>query len=114
VIPLVNQPIFCYDSIKGDIAMREKCYGGNKISYVVTKRNVPEKRYIRVFVFHENESMSKTLKESKSRPSHLLKRYDAFQRSSIAAQKWLAKVMKDHWEFFESDDVNFRFVTFKR
>ena len=91
--------------------MAEKSYGKNKISYVVTKRDVQDKGQIQVFVFHDNENMRNVLKETI--PHQLLKRYDAFQRSTIVAENWLAKVMNDYRKYFKTDRVDFIYISFE-
>lgn len=90
--------------------MTEKCYGGNKLSYVVTARSGTGR--IQLFVFNENKEMRRTLREKIDNPGDLLKRYEAFKRSNIVAQNWLAKVMEDHWTHFEKNIVDITFITF--
>jgi len=92
--------------------MAEKCYGGYRLSYVVTERNRSLNGRIKVFVFHENEQVRRDLINSS--PSQLLKRYGALKRSNITAYKWLARVMGNYWSCFEEDLVDFTFITFKR
>lgn len=91
--------------------MKERCYVRKKLSYVVTARGGSGR--VEVFVFHESESMRRTLQGKKDNPGDLLKRYDAFLRSNIRAQYWLAKVMEDYWACFEKNLVDFTFITFK-
>lgn len=91
--------------------MTEKCYGGRRLAYAVTERRQGEQGRIRVFVFHENEGVRRDL--GNSNPSQLLKRYEAFLRSNIVAQKRLAEVMKDYWSHFERNLVDFEFIVFE-
>ena len=92
--------------------MAERCYGKNKLSYVVTARSRGGR--IEVFVFHENKSMRRVLRDNSRNIIKLLERYDAFLRSNISAQYWLAKVIEDYRSHFERELVDFTFVTFKR
>jgi len=91
--------------------MTEKCYGGRRLAYAVTERDRSKRGCIQVFVFHQNKEVRRDLENSD--PSQLLKRYEAFLRSNIVAQKWLAEVMRDYWSHFEKDLVDFEFIVFK-
>jgi len=99
-------------SEQGIHKMAEKCYGRIRVAYVVTERKRRSNGRIEIFVFHEAKAVRRDL-ENKS-PSRLLRQYDAFKRSNITAQKWLARVMEDYRSWFEEDLVDFTFITFKR
>ena len=88
--------------------MSEKHYGDRKLSYTATERLGSEGKRLQVLVFHNNVAVRRDL--ANSQPSRLLKRYEAFARSNIVAQKWLAEVMKDYWSYFERDRVDFVFT----
>jgi len=87
--------------------MIERCYGKDRISYVVVSRRSER---IDVFVFHENKDMRQLLGKVLYEPRRLLKRRDAFERSTIRAQNWLAQVMDDYRDYFEKNLVDFTFV----
>lgn len=93
--------------------MTKKCYGENRLAYVVSERNRESNGHIEIFVFHENESMRNTIKNASSDPIKLLERYNTYLESSIRAKYWLAQVMKDFWAHFENNLVDFTFVSFK-
>jgi hypothetical protein len=83
--------------------MEEIRYSGNKTSYGVTQR---ENGRIEVRVYHDNASMRQVLRNATGNPRQLLQHYDAYVRSNIRAQNWLAQVMADYRSYFESNRVD--------
>ena len=93
--------------------MAEKCYGDKTRSYVVTERKRHANGRIEVFVFHENETFQKILKNHADNPIWFLERYEAYLRSEIMAKRWLAHVMEDYETEFKENLVDFTFITFR-
>ncbi len=88
--------------------MAEQCYGGNKISYVVTQRS--SKDGIEVFVFHQNAKIRNIISQHIDDPTYFLDNLNP--ESSIMAEKWLARLVRDYQSKFEQGLVEFKLIQF--
>jgi len=89
--------------------MAENCYGGKKVSYVVTHRNADDR--IEIFVFHDNVNLRNIIENNIDNPAFFLDRYDV--NDSTMAKKWLARVVRDYRSKFEQGLVIFTIIHFK-
>ena len=81
-------------------------YMGKKIFYTVKPRF---DGVIELSVFHGNKAVRNLLVQNANKPGELLKRREAFSRSQIQAEYWLAKVLSDYNNHFENDLVEIIF-----
>ena len=87
--------------------MAKKCFGGNKISYVIVARG----ERIEVFVFHENKDYRKVIQNRRNHPQYFLDHSNL--NSKIMANKHMAEVVDEYRDKFRKGLVDFTFVKFK-
>ncbi|MEK7216604.1 MAG: hypothetical protein AAB289_13515 [Chloroflexota bacterium] len=84
----------------------EKVYGGTQTSYVT---RLLSDGWLEVHVHHEARQVREQIRRLVDNPAALLRHEDAYGRSAIRAQYWLAQVMADHRESFRQNRVQFVF-----
>ena len=84
----------------------EKVYGGNQTSYVARPQS---DGWLQVHVHHQARQVREQIRRMENNPAALLLHEDAYGRSTIRAQFWLAHVIADHREYLRRNQVRFLF-----
>jgi hypothetical protein len=90
----------------GGHAMSQRDYGTRKVLFRVIEKN---DRRIEVLVCHANIAERKKVNAHSTNPGYFIEHHDAYVRSMIRAKYWLARVVSDYRNHFETGRVSFRF-----
>jgi hypothetical protein len=84
--------------------MRTKKFGTNKVLYIVNEKSDGS---IEVHVASTNKSVRKVITNHFADPVYFLQHQYEYQNSSIAAKKWIARIVSEYRGKFEAGKVSF-------